>query len=429
MKTYRIKGGNRLSGVIEPVGNKNSVLKLIPASLLFSGDYRLTNVPAISDVQVMVDILLEMGAKVDYHRNAGELTINTDTVSTSEIPSELAKKIRASVVFIGPMLARFGEVKAVFPGGDKIGERELKAHFSSLLQLGVELSGSEWGEFKLTGKPQADEVHFYEPSVTATENLILAAAGTVGITVIKGCACEPHVQELCDLLIKAGVEITGVGSNVITITGREKLKQESEHSVWPDYIDVGTAVISSAVTGGEITVNNIRPQDLVTINFFFNQLGINYEITDTQLHFKSQGELAISDFEWARIKGVYSQPWYGFPSDLMSLMIVLATQVSGSTLFFEKLYPNRMSFVTQLNSFGANIITCDPHRVVVSGKTAFKPGRYVAPDLRAGMAYLMASLIADGESIVRGADHIERGYPDTAGRYAELGAEITIIDE
>ncbi len=438
MKKFIIKGGNPINGEMYPVGNKNSVLKLIPASILFEGDYVLTNVPAISDVQVMLEILEFMGAAVNYYKNESKLKINTDRLNTYKIPVHLAKKVRASVMFVGPLLARFGEVEGVFPGGDKIGPRELKAHFSAFTQFGIVFEGNEWGEFHLKGNPIASHIHLYEPSVTATENaILLASAAKGGVTVIKGAASEPHVQELCLWLKQNGVDIEGIGSSVIYVKGVDKLSAKGkEHKVWPDHIDVCTSAVAAAITNGELTIKGIREEDLTTIHFFYDQLGLDMQIIDSDdasneknLFIKKDQELVLKDETWGRIKGVYSQPWYGFPSDLMSVTIVLAMHVKGSCLFFEKIYPDRMAFAASFNVAGGNIITCDPHRIVVNGPSRLKGFKnYLAPDLRAGMAYFLASLAAQGISEINGVEHIYRGYPDTFERYKTLGADIELIE-
>lgn len=425
MAKFIVTGGRELKGEIHPIGNKNSVLKLIPASILFSGNYTLTNVPAISDVEVMCEILAAMGASIDYQKEAGRLTINTDNMNTSEVPSTLAGKVRASVVFYGPLLARFGKVSGVFPGGDKIGSRELTAHFASFTQMGVKFTGDEWGKFSLEGKPQASDIFLYEPSVTATENVILAAAKQEGTTIIRGAACEPHVQEMCLWLQENGVQIDGIGSNVLYIKGKSEIRTDGrEHAIWPDVLDVSTIAIAAAITNSEITIKNVRPEDLRTISYFYEQLGFRMQLQGNDLFIAKNQELAVQDANWARIKGVYSQPWYGFPTDLMSSTIALGLFVSGTVLYFEKLFPDRMAFVNYFEAAGANIIVCDQRRIVITGPNKLKPFNYIAPDIRAGMSYLIASLTVDGVSEIAGAEHIERGYPNTPERYNALGAQI-----
>lgn len=431
MAKFIVEGPTKLHGAIDPIGNKNSVLKLIPTALLFKGDYVLTNVPAISDVQVMLDILVAMGATVNYDKEAGRAVINTDGVHTSDIPFELANKVRASVLFFGPLLVRFGRVQGNFPGGDKIGARELKAHFAGFVQMGAQFSGDEWGAFTLSGPVHAAEIMLYEPSVTATENLILAAAGTSGTTKIVGAACEPHIQEMCEWLQECGVVIDGIGSNVLYITGvqagdgRAALEtQGKEHAIWPDHLDVGTNIVAAAITGSELLIRNVRHKDLLTINFFYEQLGVRTIAQGNDLLVPADQEMAVQDPVWARTKGIYSQPWYSFPTDLMSMTITLGMFVKGSTLFFEKMYSDRMSFANAFNAAGANIFICDYHRIVVTGPSKLKGFRYQAPDIRAGMAYFLAALAADGKSEIEGAEHIDRGYPNTPERYSALGANV-----
>ncbi|MFW5702830.1 MAG: UDP-N-acetylglucosamine 1-carboxyvinyltransferase [Candidatus Dojkabacteria bacterium] len=430
---YKINGGHKLKGEVKPVGNKNSVLKLIPASILFKGDYILENVPAILDVQVMVEILQDLGAEVDYRKEEGYLKINTENVSKTEIDEELAKRVRASVLFYGPLLARFGEVKGVFPGGDKIGPRELKAHFSGFLQMGVEFSGNEWGEFKLSGKPQGGDIFLYEPSVTATENLILAAAAAEGKTTIRGAAAEPHVQEMCELLQESGVEISGIGSSVLHIEGKimlegnAGLEQKQPHKIWPDHIDIGTLIASSVVTNGELLIKGVRHKDLKTILFFFEQLGVSTEAKGADLFVPENQIKKVKDANWARVKGIYSQPWYSFPTDLMSVTIAMSLYVEGTILFFEKMFPDRMAFAVNYNNAGGNVIICDPYRLIITGGKALQGHDYQAPDIRAGMAFFVASLGADGESTISNVEHIERGYPNTIERFRALGAEVAKV--
>jgi len=429
MSKLIIEGGKPLIGEVEPTCNKNSVLKLIAASILFNGDYVLTNVHPITDITVMLEVLSYLGAKVDYNAEQKRVVINTDNITNTDIPRHLANKIRASVMFIGPLLARFGKVSAVFPGGDKIGPRELKAHFSGFTQMGAMLEGNEWDSFTLSGKLRGAEIWLYEPSVTATENVILAAALIEGTTIIKGAACEPHVQELCLWLAECGVEVSGVGSSVLHITGRSELSTGGkEHAVWPDYIDVATMGVAAAITNGAITIKNVRIEDLKTIEFFYSQLNFTWEYRGNDLFVKGGQDLKVVDPLWARIKGFYSQPWYGFPTDLMSLTIVLAMYAKGSVLFFEKMYPGRMALVSYFNAAGANIFESDPHRIMVNGPTMLKGFKYVAPDLRAGMAFLLAGLASNGVSEVQGAEHIARGYPDVISRFQRLGASITVAD-
>ena len=430
MRKFVIEGGNQLNGDFFPVGNKNSVLKVITSSILFTGDCEFVNVPAISDVEVMLQILERMGARVEYNKEEQRVVVNSDGINTHEVPVDLAKKYRASLMFIGPLLARFGKVKSVFPGGDKIGPRELKAHFASLEQMGCEVVGDEWGYFEVINKPVAGEVYMFEQSVTGTENVILAAAGTQGLTTIYGAACEPHVQELCGWLVGGGIEIEGIGSSLLRIRGiGELLRAPTEqHSIWTDYIDVSTAAVAAAITGGEVLIHNVRHEDMFTINFFYDQLGLEMRQEGDKLRVPGGQDLKLKDETWGRVKGVYSQPWYSFPSDLMSVTIILALKVEGSVLFFEKLYPDRMAFASVLNLAGANIINCDPHRIVVNGPSDLKGFNYQSPDLRAGMAYLLAGLSAEGQSEIIGIEHIERGYPETVDRYRQLGASIELVE-
>ncbi len=429
MSKYIVHGRASLSGEFTPIGNKNAVLKLIPASIIFKGDYVLTNVPAISDVAVMCEMLVAMGADVEYKPEAGYLKINTDNLNTHEVPADLARKVRASVVFAGPLLARFGKVKSPFPGGDKIGVRELTAHFASLMQLGVELKGTGWeSEFELEGRPRAGEVFLYEPSVTATENVILAAAKSEGITKIVGAACEPHVKELCQWLAENGVVIEGIGSNILTIHGQSEITaQGRSHEVWTDFLDVGSMIAAAAITDSSLRIHKVRSEDMVTIKYFYEQLGVRFDIDENGVLTIAKGqEMKVQDPMWARVKGIYSQPWFGFPSDLMSMTIAMSLFVDGLMTFTEKLYPDRMSFSGAFEAAGAQVVYCDPRRIIVVGPNQLKPFKYVCPDIRAGMAYLLAALGTEGVSEVSAVEHISRGYPNIVERFNSLGAKIEI---
>lgn len=427
MKSFLIKGGNPISGEIEAAGNKNAVLKMIPATLLTKEKVVLTKVPDILDVDVMLEIMKEIGSEINYDKSNQRLEIQTLIIKNSKINSELASKLRASNMFLGPLLGRVENVENVFPGGDKIGPREMNAHFDGLTQLGAKFEDLGDNKFKLEGEMTGNRIFLYEPSVTATENIILAAVLAKGETEIENAACEPHVAELCRMLNKMGAKIKGIGSNKLTIEGVESING-CEYQIPPDHIYVGTMLIIAAITNGDLKINNINLEDLRPILYFLSKLGVNVEVGDGYCKIYRNQPMKVDDLVWARTKGVYSQPWPCFPTDLMSLMIILATQIEGSVLFFEKMYPGRMFFANYINGMGANIITADPHRIMVNGKTKLKGGITLdSPDLRAGMAYVVSALCAEGETRVTNIDHIFRGYPNIDIVLNSLGAEITRV--
>ncbi len=427
MSSFIIEGGVPLNGDVQTIGNKNAVLKMIAAALLTKEKVHLSNVPAISDVEVMLEILKALGATVAYDASKGEVDIECAEIVTTEVPPELTKKLRASNVLLGPLLVRMGAVTSVLPGGDKIGPREMTAHFDGLTRLGATYTQISDDSFSLSGSLTGTDVHLYEPSVTATENVIMAAVLAKGETTITNAASEPQVKELCLMLNEMGANIEGGGSNKIHIIGVSILSGVS-YAIPIDYIYVGTFVVLAAITGGELSIGPVNHDDLRTMLYFFKKLGVTTRAEGDRLIVPAKQELKVHDANWARVKGIYSQPWPCFPSDIMSLAIVLATQVDGSTLFFEKMYPGRMFFADYLNGMGANIIIADPHRVIVNGKTTLHRRTLASPDLRAGMAYVAAGLAAEGETIVENARHIDRGYPHIEQVLTALGAKITRKD-
>ncbi len=426
MAKFIIEGGHPLQGTIEPIGNKNAVLKMMAASLLTVEPVILTNVPAISDVKVMLRIMEKLGTKAEYNEVAGTLRLQTKKLKTTTIDPIDARQLRASNVFLGPLLARAGRVTSVMPGGDKIGPREMNAHFDGLSQLGATVQTGRNESFSLRGRLRGVAVFLYEPSVTATENVLLAAVLAPGVTIIDNAAAEPHVRELCYMLIEMGAKIEGAGTNQLRIEGVKKLTGTT-YRVPVDFIYIGTMVALTVMTKGSLIIKNIEPLDLRPIQYFFAKLGVSLHIKGTELHVPKKQLRQVDDPVWARTKGIYSQPWPCFPTDLMSLMIVLATQISGSVLFFEKMYPARLVFAEYLNGMGANIFTADSHRIVVNGPTSLKARRLAAPDLRAGMAYVAAALTADGRSTIENIEHIDRGYPHLEKTLVALGARIKRI--
>ncbi len=418
-----IEGGRPLSGEITPIGNKNAILKMMAAALLTDETVILTSVPAISDVKVVIEILQDLGAAVEYQEKKGILSITAKGVKKSILNPVLAQKLRASTVLLGPLLARRGSVTAPPPGGDKIGPREMNAHFDGFKQLGAKVKINPDTSFTLSGKLAGASVFLYEPSVTATENILMAAVLTPGITTIDNAASEPHVAALTKMLISMGAKISGLGSNRLVIEGVKTLHGTTAATP-PDFVYIGTMIVLAVITGGSLTIKPV-PQDIMKpLEYFFAKLGVTWTYQGEALIVSKKQAKTITDTVWARTKGVFSQPWPCFPSDMMSLMIILATQVKGSMLFFEKMYPGRMFFADFLNGMGANIVIADPHRVVVNGPTPLKAAHLYAPDLRAGMAFVAAGLVAKGTTTVEAIEHIDRGYPSIEKTLSALGASI-----
>lgn len=429
MASFRIKGGKPISGTTIPAGNKNEVLKVMAASLLTKETVTITNVPVISDVKVMARILRKLGAKVRFYEKGTTLKITCEEITDHKIDPEEAAKLRASNVFLGPLLARMGKVENVFPGGDKIGPREMDAHFKGFKDLGAGVEVNDMKDFKIyyedhfANKHEDKYVFLYEPSVTATENVIMSASLRPAQTTIENAASEPHVVKLCEMLVKMGVEIEGIGSNLLKIKGQEELCGV-EHEIGPDHIYIGTMMVLALITGGGLRIKDVVREDLKSIIYMMESLNARFKFEGNDLIIPENQKLKVVDESWSKNKGIYSQPWPSFPTDLMSLMIVLATQAEGSTLFFEKMYPGRMFFANYLNGLGANIIMCDPHRLVVSGRTQLQGRKLFTPDLRAGMAYVAAALCAEGVSVIGNIEHIDRGYPKLEEVLSKLGANI-----
>ncbi len=428
MSKFKIIGGETLEGIVRPIGNKNAVLKMIPATLLTNEKVTITNVADISDVLVMLEIMKELGSDIDYNPQTKILNIQTSQIKTTKINPILATKLRASNMFLGPILARMGEVTNVIPGGDKIGPREMNAHFDGFTQLGAKITNNPDKTFTLSGKLYGTDIFLYEPSVTATENLILASVLAEGNTTIFNAACEPHVKALCYMLNSMGAKISGIGTNYLQIEGVNSLGR-TEYVVPTDHIYVGTFLAIGAMNHGEIKISDVNHDDMKPILYLYEKIGLKTLKEGNTLILPANQTLEIEDTEWARTKGFYSQPWPCFPTDMMSLAIVMATQTKGSLLFFEKMYPGRMFFANYLNGIGANIIQADPHRIMVTGPTKLKGGGTLSsPDLRAGMAYLTAGLCAQGETFVENIEHIDRGYPHMETILSNLGGKVERIE-
>ncbi len=420
VESFVIEGGHRLSGHIRAEGNKNGALPILAACLLTEEPVVLHNVPRILDVESMLALLEQLGADVDW-LGANEVRIQAADLATHEVHGELASRIRASFLLAGPLLARFGRAKVPPPGGDVIGRRRLDPHIHAFAELGAEIHMN--GGYELIGKLRGARVHLDEASVMATENAIMAASLAPGRTTISNAACEPHVQDLCRFLVSLGAEIEGIGSNMIHITGVERLRG-GEHTIAADHIEVGSFIGMAAITGGDLTIEDAASEDLIPILPVFERLGLRVEIEGTSIHVPPGQELAIRDDLGGAIPKIEDGPWPAFPADMTSIAVMVATQARGTILIFEKMFESRLFFVDKLVSMGARIILCDPHRVVVTGPAKLYGQRMSSPDIRAGMAMLLAALCAEGTSTIGDAAQIDRGYERIDERLRALGAHI-----
>ena len=421
MNKYIIEGSFPVKGRIKASGNKNAALPCIAAAILTDEPVVLSNVPDIEDVQVMLKTVESLGATV-HHRGAGEFEIVPGAVSQHEIPEDLAKQIRASILLAGPLLARTGKVVLPPPGGDVIGRRRLDTHFLALGVLGAIVESD--GAFTLTAnKLIGNDIFLDEASVTATENAIMASVLAEGETVIENAASEPHIQDLCRMLNAMGANISGVGSNILRIRGVSKL-HGTEFRIGSDYMEVGSFIGLAAVTRGELIIEDADPQHLKMTKLAFGKLGIYWEVDGSTLRVPPGQSLRVVPDIGDMIPKIDDAPWPGFPPDLTSIITVVATQVEGTVLIHEKMFESRMFFVDKLIGMGARIVLCDPHRAVVTGPSRLSGSELVSPDVRAGMAMVIAALCAEGESLIHNVYQIERGYENLVPRLRELGARI-----
>ena len=426
MTSFLVRGPARLSGHFEPAGNKNATLPIIAACLLTEEPVTLHNVPQIGDVQSLLEILEEMGASVESPA-PGTIRIRCNGITTSAISVERARKIRASILLAGPSVARFGEVALPPPGGDVIGRRRIDTHVRALEALGATYNFVDGHQFR-AGTLKGSVVFMDEPSVTATENLIMASVLAEGATTIENAACEPHVQDLCMFLNTMGARISGIGSNMLQVEGVESLRG-CTYTIGPDHIEVGSVMALAAVTRSPITIGGYRPDMNKPIDLAWERLGICYELLpDNCARMLYSRPLAVSPDLGGAIPKIEDGPWPSFPADLTSIALVAATQAHGSILIHEKMFESRMFFVDRLIAMGAQIVLCDPHRAIVLGPTRLRRSTMSSPDIRAGMALLIAALVADGESRIDHAEQIERGYEAIDRRLSELGADIERVD-
>jgi UDP-N-acetylglucosamine 1-carboxyvinyltransferase len=419
---YIIEGSYPIKGRIRASGNKNAALPCVAATLLTNDTVTLHHVPDIEDVNVMLEIVAALGATVERLPEHGSWRITTNDIKSSEVPVELAKRIRASILLAGPLLARTGRVQLPPPGGDVIGRRRLDTHFLALSALGAQVEID--GVFSLTAnKLVGVDIFLDEASVTATENAIMAAVLASGKTVIQNAASEPHVQDLCRMLNGMGAKIAGIGSNILTITGVEKLGG-TEFKIGSDFMEVGSFIGLAAVTRGELIIEDAEPHNLKMTKLAFGKLWIHWERDGEDIRVPAGQALRVVPDMGGMIPKIDDAPWPGFPPDLTSIITVVATQVEGTVLIHEKMFDARMFFVDKLIAMGARIVLCDPHRAVVSGPSRLSGSRMTSPDVRAGMAMVIAAICAEGTSVIDNVYQIERGYEDLVGRLKQLGAQI-----
>ncbi len=418
-----IEGGQPLSGTVVPAGNKNAALPLLAASLLTDEEVVLHNVPRIRDVDAMVALLADLGVATEW-QGENTISLRADDVTKTEVDPDLAERIRASFLVSGPLLARFGQAVLSPPGGDVIGRRRLDPHLDAFRALGAEVAYDGAIELRAPdGGLRACDFFMDEPSVMGTENALMAAAVTPGSTVIRNAASEPHVQDLARMLVRMGAAIDGIGSNVMHVHGLDRLGG-TEHSVSPDHIEIASFMALAGVTGGELRIKDCVPDDLRMIRLVFERLGLRSHLDGADVVVPGEQKLVMArDAGGYQVK-VEDGPWPAFPADLTSIALALATQSEGTVLIFEKMFENRLVFTDKLVVMGANIILCDPHRAVVSGPAPLRGARVESPDIRAGMAMLIAALCAKGVSQIGNITQIDRGYERIDERLRALGARI-----
>ena len=426
MQSFVIEGGQPLGGTVRAAGNKNAALPILAASILASDEVLLSNVPRITDVETMVELLADLGANAEWS-GPNDVRVDGRGVEKTHLDPDLAREIRASFLLAGPLLTRFGRVTVPPPGGDVIGRRRLDTHFHAFTALGanVELNGAY--DLSANGL-KGTRMYLDEASVMGTENAIMAAVLAEGETILGHAACEPHIQDLCRFLVSLGARIEGIGSNVLHIHGVDGLRG-GEHRIGSDHIEVASFVGLAAVTGGEVVVEDVQPDDLISIVPAFRKLGIEMEVTDSSVRVPAGQRLHIEDDLGGQIPKIESGIWPAFPADLTSIAVTVATQARGTILIFEKMFESRLFFVDKLVNMGARIILCDPHRAVVTGPARLYGERMESPDIRAGMAMLIASLCAEGTSRIGNVQQIDRGYERIDERLRGLGAQIGRVAE
>ena len=431
MSSFIIEGGVPLSGTVTASGNKNAALKVLPACILTDQPMILHNIPDIQDVRDMILIMQDLG--VEFEALApGSWRIHAADIKKTELDMELASRIRASFVLSGPMLARMGAISLPLPGGDRIGGRPLDTHVQGLNALGAITKFVGNSKFHMNADPLVGAGYLLqaEASVTATENTLMAAVMADGETTIDNAASEPHVQDLCNMLVQMGAKIDGIGSSRLKIQGVSSLSG-TEFSIGADFMEVGSFIGAAAVTGGSIRIEKASPNQMVMARQVFNKLGVDWEVDGDAIVVPSEQRMTISDTLAGRLLEIKPHPWPGFPADLMSVAVLVSTQSEGSVLLHDWMYESRFFFTDNLVFMGARITLCDPHRVIIQGRSQLyaNPGGVPSPDIRAGMAMVLAALCSKGTSRIHNIYQIERGYEDVLGKLQGLGAKISRSEE
>lgn len=431
MASFVIEGGHRLSGEITPQGAKNEALEVICATLLTSEPVTINNIPDIVDIRNLMDLLRKMGVEI-VRNSKHSFTFKAENIDFNYINSadfyKTSSSLRGSVMIVGPLLARLGKAVIAKPGGDKIGRRRLDTHFDGLIKLGADFKYDAAKQLFNVSAKQLKGCYMLleEASVTGTANIVMAAVLAEGTTTIYNAACEPYIQQLCKMLVSMGADISGIGSNLLTINGVQNLKG-CTHTVLPDMIEVGSFIGIAAMTGSEITIKNVSIRNLGLIPDSFRRLGIKLEVKGDDIYVPAQEGFSIESYIDGSIMTIADAPWPGLTPDLLSVMIVLATKAKGSVLIHQKMFESRLFFVDKLIDMGAKIILCDPHRATIIGLgDAFhlRAATMSSPDIRAGIALLIAAMSADGTSTIHNIDQIDRGYENIDGRLNALGASI-----
>lgn len=435
MSAFIIEGGRPLKGEIVPQGAKNEALQVLCATLLSSEPIRINNLPDIADVNNQIRLLQDVGVRVTRH-GQGDMTFQADNVDISYLQSdeflERCSRLRGSVMFVGPLVARFGHAFVSKPGGDKIGRRRLDTHFLGIQKLGAEFTyDADRGLFEIKAdRLQGTYMLLEEASVTGTANIVMAAVLAEGVTTIYNAACEPYLQQLCSMLCGMGAKIEGIGSNLLTITGVKELSGTT-HTILPDMIEVGSFIGMAAMCGEGVLIRNVRYDQLGIIPTVFQRLGVQLERKGDDIYIPKQEHYEIESFLDGSIMTIADAPWPGLTPDLLSILLVVATQAKGSVLIHQKMFESRLFFVDKLIDMGAQIILCDPHRAVVIGhdkQFMLKGGKMTSPDIRAGIAMLIAAMSASGTSRIDNIEQIDRGYEDIEERLNKLGANITRVE-
>jgi UDP-N-acetylglucosamine 1-carboxyvinyltransferase len=427
MEKFIIEGGSRLDGDVTVSGNKNEALPVIAACLLTDEPVILRNVPRIGDVHNMLDILQHLGVQVrELDRN--DLEICCREISGAQPDERKCATLRAAILLAGPLITQFNSVQLPPPGGDVIGRRRLDTHFTAFKRLGVEVTVRDKHYFLTKSELIGNDIFLEEQSVTATENALMAAVLAKGRSTLRNAACEPHVTGLARMLNSMGAKISGVGTNILVIDGVEKLNG-TDHTIGPDYLEIGGYIVLAAVTDSKIRIHNVNPEDLLIIRATLEKLGIKIRFEGDVAVVPQGQKMEIQPDFAGDVPKIDDGTWPAFPSDLMSIVVVAATQAKGTVLIFEKMYDGRLFFIDYLISMGARIVLCDPHRAVVVGPSQLYGSQLQSPDIRAGMALIIAALCAEGRSTIYNIRQIDRGYENLEGKLQKLGARIQRIEE